>query len=494
MKRNKKYLLNFLKVKRQLKLRNIPIMYEFVILTGVVFVIIFALSWILLTSFKIDKEKSTLAVVNQTNNQVINKVDEYVSDIINLTKIPLFSDNFISSNSQETFVNELSLFSKTNTSTLEFQKYVGQIAYMIFNSRSYVNSVFVFNLNGKSEYRCYNNAFLPDSIDLNKEMWFKRSIDARGKPFIISTFSLPGYMDSNNAPHYMFSVSRGIMDFTESKVQGNILVNCDIGIFSSFCKKMLIVPNQRIVIINKNGNVVYDTEESNITNKFDSQFYQLVRNGVVGTKKINKNGIKYLVSYNTSELTDWKIVNIVSENELFSNINRTRNFFAVISFFLITLTLFLLLLLSRQIIYPLKKLVHLMKLVERGDFDVKIKMNSRNEFGQLARTFNNMTRRIKRLINEVYVDKIKQKDLELQMLQNQINPHFLYNTLESIHMVAEINNDMEASQMSRSLGRILRYGISSKSQIVTIKQEVDHLNDYILLQKVNCQHMQLIIL
>jgi two-component system sensor histidine kinase YesM len=134
-----------------------------------------------------------------------------------------------------------------------------------------------------------------------------------------------------------------------------------------------------------------------------------------------------------------------------------------------------------------------MKLVEKGDFEVKIKINSRNEVGQLARTFNNMARRVKRLINEVYVDKIKQKDLELQMLQNQINPHFLYNTLETIHMVAEINNDSEASQMSRSLGRILRYGISKGNEIVTVKQELDHLNDYILLQKVRFSRLYEII-
>jgi two-component system sensor histidine kinase YesM len=125
-----------------------------------------------------------------------------------------------------------------------------------------------------------------------------------------------------------------------------------------------------------------------------------------------------------------------------------------------------------------------MKLIENGDFNVKIKLRNRNEIGQLARTFNNMTRKVNKLINEVYVDKITQKELEVQMLQNQINPHFLYNTLESIHMMAEINEDEETSTMVRALGRILRYGISKKHEKVTVKQELDNINDYILLQKI----------
>ena len=125
-----------------------------------------------------------------------------------------------------------------------------------------------------------------------------------------------------------------------------------------------------------------------------------------------------------------------------------------------------------------------MKLVEKGDFDVKIDFTNRDEIGQLAKTFNNMTKRINKLINEVYVDKVKTKELELQMLQYQINPHFLYNTLESIQMMSIINDDEETSKMVYALGKILRYGISKKHEIVTIKEELSNLNDYIMLQKV----------
>jgi two-component system sensor histidine kinase YesM len=123
-------------------------------------------------------------------------------------------------------------------------------------------------------------------------------------------------------------------------------------------------------------------------------------------------------------------------------------------------------------------------MVEKGDFDAKVKIEGKDEVNQLASTFNNMTDKIKKLINEVYINKIRQKELEMQMLQNQMNPHFLYNTLESIHMMAEVNRDKEVSRMARTLGKLLRYGIGRKQEQVTVKEEVEHLEDYIMLQKV----------
>ena len=123
-----------------------------------------------------------------------------------------------------------------------------------------------------------------------------------------------------------------------------------------------------------------------------------------------------------------------------------------------------------------------MSFLEKGDFDVKVRIHSKNEIGKLAKTFNKMTTRVKKLINDVYIEKINQRELELQMLRNQINPHFLYNTLESMRMVAEYNNIPKISDMAFLLGKILRFGINMNKDIVTIKEEIEYLNYYIKLQ------------
>ena len=95
-----------------------------------------------------------------------------------------------------------------------------------------------------------------------------------------------------------------------------------------------------------------------------------------------------------------------------------------------------------------------------------------------------MKNRISDLININYKNKIEQKELELRQLQNQINPHFIYNTLESIHMMAEINDDDETSIMAEYFGSIIRYSMNRKINTVKLREELNIIDNYIYLQKI----------
>ena len=321
------------------------------------------------------------------------------------------------------------------------------------------------------------------------EEWFKQSIDNFGRPVVIGTFKIPNAVDYSNKPVFVFSVSRGIVDVNSSNFAGIILLNNKIDVLSNLCKKMIMVTEQRVFIIDSLGKVIYDTVESNITHPIDSRLLDEIEDITNGSKEMNYNGTKILADFRTSDITGWKIVNLIPLSALNENIDQMRNTTVIITGILILVLSIFLFLVSSRIVKPIKKLVLLMKLIENGDFDVKLKFNTRDEVGQLAKTFNRMTHKVKKLINEVYVDKIKQKELEVQMLQNQINPHFLYNSLESIHMMAEINHDKETSKMVRDLGKILRYGISKQNETVTVREELNHLDDYINLQKVRFEDL-----
>ena len=110
--------------------------------------------------------------------------------------------------------------------------------------------------------------------------------------------------------------------------------------------------------------------------------------------------------------------------------------------------------------------------------------NRKDEIGILIKSYNEMKRRINDLININYKNQLEQKDLELKQLQNQINPHFIYNTLESIHMMAEINDDLDTSIMAQYFGSIIRYSMNRKINVVTLKEEIRVIDHYIYLQKI----------
>ena len=133
------------------------------------------------------------------------------------------------------------------------------------------------------------------------------------------------------------------------------------------------------------------------------------------------------------------------------------------------------LLISYTFTRPIGKLMTAMKEIEKGDFKIQVVNKSRDEIGRLTESFNFMVSKIDHLVKEVYQEKIAQKNAELEALQAQINPHFLYNTLDSISwMLMDIGAD-DISDVVVSLGDILKYSIHGKDVLVPLNEEVQYI-------------------
>jgi len=122
-----------------------------------------------------------------------------------------------------------------------------------------------------------------------------------------------------------------------------------------------------------------------------------------------------------------------------------------------------------------------MKVVQTGNLDVTFPVRSRDEVGLVGSAFNRMIIRVKSLIDDVYTAGQRKNEAELEALQNQINPHFIYNTLESIRMTAVLNDDVEVSHMTQLLGKLLRYGMGTGTETVPLTKELEHLEMYMQL-------------
>lgn len=473
-------------VMKSVKLKDWPLFYKIFGCFCLVFVFMIILTYITFTDYSNDKEKSILSIISQSSQQTQDKINDYIIDLENITKFPLYKQYNESGDNNTYFYNSflkhIETFSITNTSNLYFKRMSEGVFNDIFNYKKSIQSVFIFNLNGNYEHKMKYGS-LSQNYNPKNEKWFQESIDSFGRPVIISTFKLPNAVDMYEKPVYVFSMARGLVRVESSKVVGTILVNTSIDYLATLCKKMQYYPSQRVLIVDKDNNIIYDTITENISRKLDESLYSKVSQNTSDTLKVKDVNGDFLMSYHTSELTNWKLINIIPINDLNKDIYQMRTKTTLITIILLFFAFILVFLLSKRIANPIKKLVIFMNLVKNGDFNVKIESTGNDEIGILTKTFVSMSTEIKRLINEVYSDKLKQKDLELQMLQNQINPHFLYNTLESISMMAEINDDEETSKMAAALGKSLRYSINYNLVNVTVAEELDHLKDYIMLQK-----------
>ena len=202
----------------------------------------------------------------------------------------------------------------------------------------------------------------------------------------------------------------------------------------------------------------------------------------------NINNKKFLIYYGTSSYTNWTYVNILPYENIFQGIATMRSTMIAAYILIFIGIVFIGMKFSNGITKPIISLSNKMKRVEQGDFDITVvnaELNkSGDEIGQLDYDFTIMVNKINTLITENYVKQLLIKETELKALQAQINPHFLYNTLASINGLAKMNGQDKISAMVKSLGNLLRCSVRNNEIVITIREELSLLNDYVTIQKI----------
>jgi two-component system sensor histidine kinase YesM len=192
---------------------------------------------------------------------------------------------------------------------------------------------------------------------------------------------------------------------------------------------------------------------------------------------------RILLSFKELENPNWRILAEISVDKLNEDLYAFRTYFMII----IAATLLILSVLSiffaMDILTPIKRLVQGMKTMQESKTHDEIIIDRQDELGYLSQCFNDMSREIDILVNRVYKEQLTRKEAEIKTLQAQINPHFLFNTLESINWMARLNNVDEISEMVTALSALMEAGIGKGGPLVTIKEEIDFVDSYILIMK-----------
>lgn len=225
-----------------------------------------------------------------------------------------------------------------------------------------------------------------------------------------------------------------------------------------------------------------------ILNEFNQCIYPLHAD-IESINQIKTENSKYCYSIITSDKSRLSIMAQLSTQNIEEMMKQLFVKLFIILFIVLLIGCVLTWYMSTRLIKPIVNLKTKMELVGAGRFDTRMVVESKDEIGQLEGMFNNMTESVETLIHEVYEKSLASKEAQISAMQSQINPHFLYNTLETINMMSVSAGNYDISEAVSSLGRMMRYCVSNEEHFATLEEEIRFVNDYYDIQKLRFEDL-----
>lgn len=237
----------------------------------------------------------------------------------------------------------------------------------------------------------------------------------------------------------------------------------------------------RIFLVNEEGRILATESETLSGELLDEPYRNFIGENEAFYNNVRVGNTYYSV-YNSGAISNgWYMVLAIPRDYYMRDITKLKNVIIPITLTTAFLTALLSILVSRGITRPIRFLSGAMENFGQGNFDINCQVDSEDEIGRLSHTFNQMVMDMNSLVNTVYEQKVMKQEAQMKSLQMQINPHFLYNTLDTINWMARIRHVDEIGDMVAALSNMMRYSLEKKS-FVRLGEEVKSLKDYIAIQ------------
>ena len=324
---------------------------------------------------------------------------------------------------------------------------------------------------------------LKDNINVLEKDFFKKSMAE--SEYI--NFSMPHIRDlfdrNENSYSWVISLSRAVEVTDEGKAtQALLLINLNYMYFEEIFSNVNLGNGGYVYLTNDRGDIIWHPKQNEIySGRFneDNKYAATLKDGITVE---NLRGKNITLNVRTIGYTGWKLVGVTPSAAL--GIDGIKFRFFVL--FVADLFLFLLAMInafiSDKISNPIKRLDGSVREIESGNLDVEIVPSGSYEVEHLGKSIKNMLGRIKVLMSDLVAEHNAKRKSEFDTLQSQINPHFLYNTLDIIVWMIENENSDKAVNIVTALAKFFRISLSKGKNIITVKDEVEHVRNYLMIQ------------
>lgn len=324
---------------------------------------------------------------------------------------------------------------------------------------------------------------LRDGVNVSDKDFFKKSM-AKSEYIYFSMPHIRNLFDRNeNSYSWVISMSRAVEVTSEGKAtQAVLLINLNYMFFEELFSNVNLGNGGYIYLINDKGDIIWHPRQNEIyAGRFteNNKYAAGLKDGI---SVENIGGKKLTVNIRTIGYTGWKLVGVTGSAAL----NADGMKFRLFVLFVADLFLFLLAVvnafISNRISNPIRRLDGSVREIERGNLDVNIVPSGSYEVEHLGNSVKNMLSRIKVLMSDLVEEHNAKRKSEFDTLQSQINPHFLYNTLDIIVWMIENEKPDKAVSIVTALAKFFRISLSKGKNIITVRDEVEHVRNYLMIQ------------
>ena len=357
-----------------------------------------------------------------------------------------------------------------------------EITLLYDNNKDNIENIALLSKNGQM-LESVPAARLKSNVDVIDENWFRNTL-LKTENLHFSTPHVQTIFDGSESQYrWVISMSRAV-EITNGPYtdQGVLLIDIRYNSLERLFDGVNLGNGGYAYLISSDGEIIYHPKAQLI----DSGIVKENNQESAGLKDGNYeevfDGEKRIVSVKTVGYTGWKIVGVTPLDGMSLNNIKTK----LLMVFIIAFVLFILSIInsyiSTRITDPIKELEKAVNEIEQGNLEVEVRSAGSYEIQHLGTSIQSMARRIRKLMNDIVAEHESKRRSEFDTLQSQINPHFLYNTLDIIVWMIENEKQSEAVKVVTALARFFRISLSKGKSIIPVKDELEHVRNYLMIQ------------
>ena len=350
---------------------------------------------------------------------------------------------------------------------------VNSMAFYI-GQKSYLSAVRVFNDNVEvsrvSNINLLRDSTTPDAV-------VREADSLKGGQVWFSDYMAYRYTTGGR---HVISMVRNVNSLNNPAVKlGTLRIDIDERSLAQLYNSEVQTYGGQVYLVGGDGKILSASDSAVL----DGEMSGIVPAEAIVPSAVETSGTK-LVCTVPVKGSDWRMISVMPISNILNATAGAKRILYACVLISIALCILLALFSSRYLLMPLMKLADQMKRIKENNYRVSLQLNSNDEIGVLYDSFNDMSNRLDELINQVFEQKLRQEEAELKALQAQINPHFLYNNLDTAYWMSRLENAEKTGRIVQALSNLFRLSIRDASQVIPVETELAHIQNYIIIQEI----------